>query len=158
MTSSRRQKPLFLVSCVSVKNSRPMKARELYCSDWFLKAKAYVEAHGAPWFILSAKYGLVEPNQMIRPYNITLKNMTKAQRLAWSLRVAKKLKPRCRGFSRVIFLAGQSYREHLVGMLNEWGYEARSPMRGLGIGQQLRWLKRKTPSMFERQSLKRNAG
>ncbi len=30
---------IFLVSCVKAKKAKPMPARELYCSDWFLKAR-----------------------------------------------------------------------------------------------------------------------
>jgi hypothetical protein len=30
--------------------------------DWFLKSRRYVEQSGAPWFILSAEYGLVPPD------------------------------------------------------------------------------------------------
>lgn len=58
---------MFLVSCVGDKHSKPLPARELYRSDWFLKARAYVEAQGEEWFILSAKYGLVSPDQVIAP-------------------------------------------------------------------------------------------
>lgn len=60
-----RPKTLFLVSWVSEKHDRPMPARELYCSDWFQKARGFVEKSGADWFILSAKYGLVPPDQVI---------------------------------------------------------------------------------------------
>jgi hypothetical protein len=58
---------LYLVSCVSKKRCTPAPAREFYTSDWFLKARDYVERDGSPWFILSAKYGLVSPSQILRP-------------------------------------------------------------------------------------------
>jgi hypothetical protein len=44
-------------------------------SDWFLKARHYVDQSGAPWFILSAEYGLVPPDQVISPYERTLNTM-----------------------------------------------------------------------------------
>jgi len=45
---------LYLVACASTKQSKPTRARDLYCSDWFLKARAYVEGQHAPWLISRA--------------------------------------------------------------------------------------------------------
>jgi hypothetical protein len=36
----------------------------LFLSEWFRRAREYVEALGGPWFILSAKYGLVSPDEL----------------------------------------------------------------------------------------------
>jgi hypothetical protein len=52
---------VYLVSCVSKKRTTPIPARDLYISDWFLKARDHVESTGSPWFILSAEYGLISP-------------------------------------------------------------------------------------------------
>lgn len=51
--------PLHLVACVKAKATSPSQAANLYRSPWFRKARAYVEAQGAPWYILSALHGLV---------------------------------------------------------------------------------------------------
>jgi hypothetical protein len=53
---------IYLVSCVSQKRKQACPARELYVSDWFLKARHYTETSGCGWFILSAEYGLVAPD------------------------------------------------------------------------------------------------
>jgi hypothetical protein len=127
---------------VSVKCSQRLPARELYCSDWFLKARAYVEAQGDEWFILSAKYGLVEPNEVIAPYDETLNEMPSSQRRAWAERVALQLQPHCRVGLDIVFLAGLRYREYLVPTLQAWGCRIRVPMEGLGIGEQKAWLMR----------------
>src|SRR5260370_40393815 len=120
---------MFLVSCVSAKRSKPLPARELYCSDWFVKARAYVETQGKDWFILSAKHGLVEPHDVIDPYNETLNEMSSGERRAWAERVAVKLRPKCRDGTEVIVLAGQAYREHLLPILQGWGCRVRVPMK-----------------------------
>src|SRR6266508_6085183 len=62
---------LYLVSCVSEKRSAPSAARDLYVSSLFRKARAFVEAQHAPWFILSAEHGLVHPDTVIAPYDRT---------------------------------------------------------------------------------------
>lgn len=116
-------KTIYLVSCVSSKGPVPTRARDLYQSDWFAKARAYVQARNAEWFILSAKYGLVSPDQVIQPYNLTLNDMTTQERRAWAHKVARQLRPRCQVGGRITILAGQHYREYLIPILKEWGYQ-----------------------------------
>jgi hypothetical protein len=70
-------KTVYLVSCVSKKRRTPTQARDLYNSDWFLKARDYVEGTHSPWFILSAEYGLVPPDQVLAPYERTINAMGK---------------------------------------------------------------------------------
>jgi len=127
-----------------------MQARELYCSTWFLKARDYVEAHALPWFILSAKYGLVNPDQVIQPYNLTLKDMAADERRAWARMVASGLQGKCEKGTFIIIFAGQYYREYLIPVIEGWGCEIEVPLRGLGIGQQLKWLKNNTSQKMDR--------
>ena len=66
---------LCLVSCVGKKLPHSAQANALYTSDWFRKTRSFVDAKGWPWFILSAKYGIVAPEQVIEPYEKTLNTM-----------------------------------------------------------------------------------
>lgn len=63
-----------LVSCVGTKRATPTPAKDLYQSDWFTKARTYAKSIGS-WFILSAKYGVVHPDEVIEPYEMTLNAM-----------------------------------------------------------------------------------
>ena len=117
-----------------------MPARDLYCSAWFQKARAFVERECAEWFILSAKYGLVEPDQVIEPYNETLNDKTVEERREWSRKVVQELRPRCPAGTSVVFLAGEKDREFLAPALVKRGCRVEVPMEGLAIGEQLRWL------------------
>ena len=121
-----------------------MAARDLYSSDWFVKAQSFVEAQDGSWLILSAKYGLLDPDTVIGPYNVTLNSMDASERRAWGQKVVAQLRQHCRAGDQVVVLAGERYREHLVAALKEWGCRVEIPLRGLGIGQQLAWLKRQT--------------
>src|SRR5262245_12167714 len=116
-----------------------MRARDLYCSDWFLKARAYVEAQNAPWLILSAKYGVLDPDELVEPSEVTLKNFSVTKRREWANRVAARPRPRIHRGDEVVILAGGSYRKHLVPFLEECGCEVEVPIRGLGIGHELGW-------------------
>ena len=76
-------KTVYLVSCVGTKQTHTSPARYLYTSPWFVKARRYVEARSGEWFILSAEHGLIDPDQVIAPYERTLNKMKKADRVAW---------------------------------------------------------------------------
>jgi cytoplasmic iron level regulating protein YaaA (DUF328/UPF0246 family) len=134
-------KTISLVACVSQKQTTAQPAKDLYTSDWFRKASTYARQNSDAWYILSAKYGLVAPNQIIDPYDETLNRMPAAARRAWAQRVIHDLQSHLQVGDRVIFLAGLKYRQNLVAPLREMGCTVEIPMQGLRIGEQLRWLK-----------------
>lgn len=131
--------PVFLVACVAQKRPHAAPARDLYRSDWFQKARAYVEAHGTSWFILSALYGLVEPARIIEPYDLSLVGMGAGARRAWGRRVTIQLQAAIADSAPIVILAGAKYRAAIDG----WAADrSTAPMAGLGIGQQEAWLLR----------------
>lgn len=131
-----------LVSCVSQKRARATAAKDLYVSDWFVKARAYAERLGVPWFILSAEYGLVDPDAVIAPYEKTLNTMSSPARRDWADRVFSQLRSAAPDARSVVFLAGARYREFLAERLRARGITVEVPMQGLRIGEQLSWLGR----------------
>lgn len=134
---------IFLVQCVSKKLEYAARADELYISPWFLKAKRYVESRDGIWFILSAKHGLLKPNDSIDPYNLTLNNMNADDRRRWGMDVCSKLKlalPVVGEVTSIEILAGHRYRVGLIDQLHEdYGEKVLIPMEGRGFGQQLQW-------------------
>lgn len=144
-------KTVVLVSCVGKKLSHPAPAARLYHSAWFGKARAYAEFTGDEWYILSAKHGLLHPEQVIEPYDATLNAMPADERKRWADMVLRQVVEHIPGCSRVVVLAGRRYRERLVGLMRESGYAVEVPMEGMGIGQQEAWLAAQvgTPAHFE---------
>jgi hypothetical protein len=142
-----QNEPIYFVSCVGQKLNNAVAAKDLYQSDWFLKARSYIESVNPPrWYILSAKYGLLDSNQIIEPYNKTLNTMKIQDRRLWAKRVLFQL-----NFfdvfdvsMSIVFLAGKRYREFLIPPLERMGCHIDVPMKGLGIGKQLRWLTKNT--------------
>lgn len=121
----------FLVSCVSKKGNRG-KAKDLYQSAWFTKARTIAEEYGSDWGILSAKHGYIDPDDVISPYDETLGSGNKE----WAKSVANQIISTHSG-SPVFMLAGKRYRENLAPLLNEAGISTYAPLCGMGIGQQL---------------------
>lgn len=139
---SDRRQAVYLVSCVAQKAAHRERAADLYRSDWFRKARAYVERTGCRWFILSAEHGLLDPGATIDPYDTALAMMSARERRQWGARVMGQL-DRALGADyagEIVFLAGKLYRAPL---LDYAGQRARIPMIGLGIGQQKAWLARR---------------
>ncbi len=129
-----------LLSCVGRKRSVPAPARDLYTSSWFRKARNYADSTGQPWFVLSAKHGLVHPDQVVAPYDLTLNAIPKPGRCEWASRVLAQLGPHLDGVDSVVILAGRRYREFLEPSLRGRGLAVCVPMEGMRIGEQLRWL------------------
>jgi hypothetical protein len=121
-----------------------MPARNLYlASDWFTKARAYVDSFDGEWFILSAEHGLVHPDTVIEPYDTALCRMSKQARRRWAVSVWRQLVHNGLIARPAVFLAGELYRENLETWFSRDGAEpdsARVPMRGLGLGEQKAWL------------------
>ena len=117
-----------------------MPAKAIYRSVWFEKARRYVERQRQPWFILSAKYGLLRPEQIVAPYEQTLNRMSATERRRRASLVLEELRAAVSAGDEVAFLAGARYREYLQSALEAWGVSVNIPMKGLGIGSQLHWL------------------
>lgn len=125
---------------MSLKGIAATRAKDLYISPFFKKNYAYARSlNPDKIFILSAKYGLVEKDEVIAPYDLTLNTMNKKERSLWAERVVEQLKGKV-SFKKdeAIFLAGEKYREDLFPLFTK----ASAPLQGLGIGRQLQWLDR----------------
>lgn len=133
-----------LVGCVKKKRKARSKARDLYISDLFIKTRRYSERHYDRWFILSAKYHLVEPETYIESYDETLNEKTKTERLEWAETVFRQVRdklPHPPSYE-LHFHAGIRYREFLIPLLVEAGYTCKVPLEHLKIGEQLAWYER----------------
>ena len=129
-----------LVACARSKAASRAAAKDLYVSSLFRKASAFASEHFDRWYILSAKYGLLEPERVVEPYDKTLNNMTRQERKLWAREVLSDLLSRIAPGDEITFLAGQRYREHLMLWLSARGHSVHVPLAGMRIGEQLRWL------------------
>jgi hypothetical protein len=129
---------IVLISCVSKKLTIKTKAENLYISPFFIKALKYAKLlNSKQIFILSAKYGLINLDEEIEPYNQTLNKMKSNERKIWANNILEKLKKLTDiKNDEYIFLAGKKYREYLIPDLTHY----QIPMEHLGIGKQLQWL------------------
>jgi len=136
-----RVKRIGLVACAKSKRDKALPAKELYSSELFKKTIRYSHRSYDRWYILSAKYGLVEPDTVLQPYDETLNSKPFGERRRWADKTAKQLESILPGPDQclVFFHAGATYREFLFEKLVERGYHCEIPLKGLGIGKQLAW-------------------
>lgn len=119
----------------------PSKASNLYVGQLFKKSLSYAKTLKPQYiFILSAKHGLLELDDFIAPYEMTLKHMNKQSRLEWATTVRSQLETKIDLASAEFhFLAGLDYREHL----SDFFPNHFSPLEGKKQGEQLKWLNNK---------------
>ena len=133
---------LYLVACSATKGTQPAPARDLYQGGAFKLARSWVESIGAPWLILSAKHELLSPSTTIAPYEQPLLKEPWPWRRGWAARVMGRLclETAYVQAQRVVLLAGSTYCEYLVDLLQESGREVLTPLARKGIGEQLGYL------------------
>lgn len=131
-------KRIVLIACAARKLPYKAKAEDLYVSPLFMGNLRYAKSLAPDAiFILSAKYGLLELDREIEPYNVTLKDMSTAEVRTWARGVIAQLEQHADLHNdHFIFLAGDIYRKFLVPQLAS--YEV--PLAGMRIGEQLQFL------------------
>jgi hypothetical protein len=133
-----------LVGCGKEKATEPRAAEDLYVSSLFLGRRKFVERSCTEWWILSALHGLVDPRELLAPYDLALKDLGRVDRRHWSDRVLQSLDLQV-GINAndvIEFHAGAEYRDFgLQDGLARRGCRIENPTLGLRIGNQLRFYK-----------------
>jgi hypothetical protein len=129
-----------LVGCVKTKRPSSAAARDLYCSPLFEGRRAWVESTCGRWMILSARYGLVDPDDIIDPYDQSLTTASAAEKRLWTKQVLVDLVAMVGDLTGVVWEvhAGADYRAFgLVDGLVAAGGRVEVPAAGLSQGKQL---------------------
>jgi hypothetical protein len=107
----------------------------------FAGRRRYADSKALPWYILSAKFGLLAPGDVIGPYDVYLADQSPAYRRAWGEFVIAQLEqkqPHLHG-STVEVHAGAAYTDPLRAPLAERGATLATPLAHLRQGEQLAW-------------------
>lgn len=136
-------KHVVLIACASKKLDCPAPASELYVSDLFKKSLAYARSLKPDGIhILSALHHVLDLGDVVQPYNYTLNGLPASDQQEWADQVLLSLDLDYDARdTHYTILAGRSYCRYLTPHLPHHTL----PLAGLGIGQQLKWLKEHTP-------------
>jgi hypothetical protein len=132
---------VILIGCVRTKKAVASPASELFASPLFDGRRRYAAGSGRPWYILSAKFGLLAPSDVIGPYDVYLAAQSPEYQRAWGEFVVAQLEQHehaLRG-RRIEVHAGAAYVDPLRGPLAAHGAVLAVPLARLRQGEQLAW-------------------
>ncbi len=139
---------LILLGCVKGKRDYGGPAQDVYASTLWKYRREYAESRGCPWYILSAKHGLLAPDTWIEPYDCSLNDSSPTERRTWSTRVLNDLVEKIPklGGKAIEVHAGKSYVEYgLEKGLREIGVIVRRPLAHVvGPGRQVNWYQQRS--------------
>ena len=134
---------LYLINDVTQQRRKPHPAAALFSSDWFQKARELAELDGDLWYILSAEYGLLEPDQEIAPYDTQITDFDEYDLEQWRRQFFYELVKRLEPGDEIVLLAAKEYRDQIADVLKGSDYPTHIPLTGMGYGEQQKWLKDK---------------
>ena len=135
---------IVLVGCVKKKRDYKSFAKDLYISPLWNFRRAYAEQLGCSWYILSAKYGLLVPDDEIEPYDLTLNKLPAARCCEWSQQVLHELAAKesvLRGKTIEIHAGERYVKFGLEKGLKDAGALVHRPLANYPFGFQLKWYK-----------------
>jgi hypothetical protein len=133
--------PILLVGAGKRKAEGPVPAEDLYTGPVFRARRAHAERRGLPWFILSPRFGLLRPEEVIAPYDLPMAKQGVAYRRGWAESVVRRLVRELGPLDgcTLELHAGAAYVDPLRAPLLQRGATVLDPLAGLSQGRQLQW-------------------
>ncbi len=138
---------LALIACGKTKTPHPAPARDLYTGNLFRAARRHVEAERYDaWWILSARHGLVHPDDILEPYEAQMAGRTNEELRQWANIVDGAFRCHRPGYGQwtqaggelqVDIYAGAAYVEPLLARWTHLSWHIEVPHHGLQIGERL---------------------
>jgi len=123
------KKTLIITSCSSQKLSHLAPAKNLYQGTLFKKVKKLADNNHFEFKIISSKYGLLSSNEIISPYDKTIKNERDIMKIREL--VIPKLKDIQNNYDLIIIIMGKNYRK-IIEPLFDKKYLIIHDSRGIG--------------------------
>jgi hypothetical protein len=143
LTVKKGDRVLVITECTKQKlgydSSVRTTAKEMYQGRLFKWVKRYCKAMGFDYAIISAKYGLVLPEEMIEGYEHVLRTEDDIKSIQSN--VERKLAQLLRKYDKIIVIAGEKYRKVLHNLWDDRFITIRSS----GYGDLCRVIKDATP-------------
>lgn len=134
-----KTKVLVITSCSKKKLKHPAKAIDMYKSTLFKKVKIFAQKLNADLMILSVKYGLIESNKEIEPYDQIIKTSKDIKNLKKT--ALPKLEKIHKQYTKVIIIMGAKYRKVFEPLISDHTKNFLNIHSAKGIGGYLKKLK-----------------
>lgn len=118
---SKDQSVLVITSCTKnkykVERNTEIPAKDLYTGVLFTKVRTFCESMDYDYRIISAKYGILAPEDQITTYEKVLKSRADADQIRPTVEAG--LKPILDMYDRILVIAGTQYRDVLRHIIDE---------------------------------------
>jgi hypothetical protein len=126
------ERVLVITSCTKEKLGYSSKvkapAKDMYQGPLFRKVKEFCEINNFDYVIISAKYGLLFPNEVIEGYEKVLKSKKDVEAIRPI--VEEKLRKILNNYDRIVVIAGENYVKTLENLIDDRFYH----VKGKGYG------------------------
>lgn len=118
---SKKQSVLVITGCTKnkceIEENRKIAAKDLYTGTLFTKVQDYCEKMEYDYRIISAKYGLLSPEDKISTYEKVLRTRVDVDAIRPS--VEESLKPLLKDYNTILVIAGSQYRDVLSRIIDD---------------------------------------
>lgn len=137
--------PLFALPCGRRKLRSAAPARLMYASPRFGRLRSIAEILAADYCVVSAKHGLLDPDQVIEPYDLDLVSLSAEARELWAREVLSQLAGRG-GHRPFILLTTGAYLSELLAAncRREQPLTLFTPFAGLSEASEDEWIEQAT--------------
>jgi len=134
-------KTLAIIPCTNQKADEPMKARDLWVGSHFQFVLAHAELFYDKVLIMSYKYGLISPDDVIEPYDYDVRNASAVEKLKWWWALREDIIEVCAAEDKpdlVALYTGGFERDRIMREFVRNGVrQVIVPFEGRGIGQRM---------------------
>lgn len=132
---------VYLVSCGKRKSEVTCRAQDMYNSERFQLSRERIIQIGCPWYIISAKYGLLSPDEVITPYDLSISSLNCDEKEEWNRRLITSLKEFPEGTLFVIW-ADAEYSTILKRILESCHLQFICPFESMPASAQVSYLQK----------------
>lgn len=126
--------PTVVIGCGAAKLASPAPACDLYTGQQFQMSRRAVEHLELNWIVLSARHGLLRPEEIVAPYDYVLGHSQKSIRVLTSvLRHQRNKWPQG-------LIESWCTRRYTQAMREAGMPVVAAPLEGLGVGECYTWL------------------
>jgi hypothetical protein len=130
-----------LIASSGVTATSPQPAATLFESGGFAAARDHAVRSGHPWFVLSAKHGLLDPGDVVGPFDVQIGDQASGYRATWGEWVVAQLAARVQLQDAVVEVhGGVDFAQPLRAPLTRRGAVLDIPLPGMWRDSDPAWI------------------
>jgi len=141
-------KKIAIISGSKKRLSVSAPANKYFTGVLFRKAFEFAKKNFDVVLILSAKHYLLRPEQIVKPNDGYLFDISRDELNNWTDMTFKKLMKYISSDTEVYFYVAKRNREGLFNRLEEIGISCFAPLSNLSLGEQMRWFNNQGARVF----------